>query len=368
MKVLALNWRDLAHPEAGGAEVHLLEILTRWVKGGDEVTLLASSFPGAAAEDSYEGVRILRRGEWWNANFALAGLAKQELKRRSYDLVVEDINKIPFLAPSWTRLPVLAIVPHLFGTTVFQETAAPMAMYVVAWEGLIPSVYKRSRFLAISGTTRDDLVARGVNPAKVDVVYCGMDHGRYSAGGSKEAGPLIVFLGRLRRYKGVQTLVQAMPEVWASVPGARVVVIGDGPYKGELERQARALGSSNITFTGAIPASEKVDWLRRAWVTVNPSPKEGWGLTVIEANACGTPSVSSNSPGLRESVRDRETGLLVEHGSSGALAAGLIRMLTDAPLRESMSRAAVEWAGTFTWERCAREARESALRCMAGSS
>ena len=99
-------------------------------------------------------------------------------------------------------------------------------------------------------------------------------------------------------------------------------------------------------------------------MTVNPSPKEGWGLTVIEANACGTPSVSSRSPGLRESVRDGETGLLVEHGSPAALAEGLVRVLGDAPLRGRLGRAATEWARTFTWERCAREAREVAQRCI----
>lgn len=364
MKVLALNWRDLSHPEAGGAEVHLHEILSHWVKSGDVVTLAASSFPGASAEDSLGGVRILRRGDWWNANFEVAALARQELARGGYDLVVEDINKIPFLAPRWTKLPVLAMVPHLFGATVFQETAAPMAMYVVAWEGLIPGTYRRSRFLAISESTRDDLVARGVSRDRIDVVYCGMDHTRYQVGGRRDEKPLIVFLGRLRKYKGVQVLLEAMPAVWEKIPEAQVVVVGDGPFRGELERLARRLGQGRITLTGGIPAAEKVSWLQRAWVTVNPSPKEGWGLTVIEANACGTPSVSSRSPGLRESVRDGETGLLVEHGSPAALAEGLVRVLGDAPLRERLGRAATEWARTFTWERCAREAREVAERCI----
>ncbi len=365
MRVLALNWRDMAHPEAGGAEVHLHEILRRWVAGGDEVTLLASSFPGATPEAEHDGVRILRRGDWWNANFALAGLAKEELQRRPYDLVVEDINKIPFFAPRFTRLPVLAIVPHLFGTTVFQETAAPMALYVLAWEWLIPSVYRRARFLAISESTRDDLAARGVARERVDVVYCGMDHSRYGVEGApKEATPLVVYLGRLRKYKGVQLLLEALPRLWPSVPEARVVIVGDGPFRGELERQAQALDRSRVTFTGAIPGTEKVRWLQRAWVTVNPSPKEGWGLTVIEANACGTPSVSSRSPGLRESVRDGETGLLVPHGDPAALAEGVRRVLTDRPLRERLSAAALRWSAGFTWERCAAEAREVAVRAM----
>ncbi|MBI5837423.1 MAG: glycosyltransferase family 4 protein [Candidatus Eisenbacteria bacterium] len=367
MKVLAVNWRDLEHPEAGGAEVHLQEILRRWAEGGDQVTLLASAFPGGAPETVQDGVRVLRAGDWWNANFALARLGRAELARGGYDLVVEDINKIPFFAPRWSRVPVLAVVPHLFGTTVFQEAAAPMALYVWAYENFIPGVYRGSRFMAISESTRDDLVARGVERERIDVVYCGMDHARYVPGGAREAEPLVVFLGRLRRYKGVQHLLRALPRLWEKVPAARVVIVGDGPYRAALEKEAAKLGSDRVSFTGNIPGSEKVRWLQRAWVTVNPSPKEGWGLTVIEANACGTPSVSSRSPGLRESVRDGETGLLVEHGDPAALAGALARVLGDAPLRVNLARQAVEWAATFTWERCAREAREVACRSLGGA-
>ncbi|HVP39099.1 MAG TPA: glycosyltransferase family 4 protein [Candidatus Saccharimonadales bacterium] len=362
MRVLALNWRDLKHPEAGGAEVHLQEILRRWAAGGDEVTLLSSGFPGGAPEDLQDGVRVLRAGDWWNANLALARLGRRELARGRYDLVVDDVNKIPFFAPGWTRLPVLAVVPHLFGTTVFQEAAAPMALYVWAYERFIPAVYRRARLLAISESTREDLVARGLARDRIEVVYCGMDHGLYAPGGERDPEPLVVFLGRLRRYKGVQHLLGALPRLWRQVPAARVVIVGDGPHRAALEAQAARLGSPNVSFTGSIPMAEKVRWLRRAWVTVNPSPKEGWGLTVIEANACGTPSVSSRSPGLRESVRDGETGLLVDHGDSAGLAEALARVLGDRELRERLGCAAVRWAGTFTWDRCAQEARQVAVR------
>jgi len=94
-----------------------------------------------------------------------------------------------------------------------------------------------------------------------------------------------------------------------------------------------------------------------ARVAVQPSEKEGWGLTVIEANACGVPVVASRSPGLIESVRDRETGLLVPHGDHRALAAGLVQLLTDRDLRLEQARAAIAWAHTFDWETCYRKSR-----------
>jgi glycosyltransferase involved in cell wall biosynthesis len=271
--------------------------------------------------------------------------------------VIEDINKIPFFAPRWAKAPVLGVVPHLFGTTVFAETDPLSGLYVVAHEALIPSVYRDVPFMAISESTRDDLVARGVRSEHVTVVHCGMDHDRYRPSAVKAADPTVVFLGRLRKYKGVDVLLEAFALVAAELPNARLEIVGDGPHKGRLERRAARLGlSDRVRFRGFVPAAEKVALLSAAHVAVCPSPKEGWGLTVIEANACGTAVVASRSPGLVDSVRDGETGLLVPHGDARELAAAIRRVLEDEALRARLERRGLEWAATFTWDRCAEEA------------
>ncbi len=358
IRVLGFNWRDIRHPEAGGAEVHLHEIMKGLVSRGHEVTLLCSSFPGAAPAERIDGIETVRAGGWWNANFVLPRVYLSKLRARGYDLIVEDINKLPFFTPLYAKPPVVAVVPHLFGTTVFRETNAPFALYVWSYEFFIPFVYGRTPFIAISESTRDDLVERGIPAENVHLVHCGMDHGTYhgDSGVRISETPTVVFLGRLRKYKGVQFLLRAMPIVRAKVPGARLVVVGDGPYRGPLERLAAGLGLEGaVTFAGHVPREEKVRLLRSAHVAASPSPKEGWGLTVVEANACGTPVVASRSPGLRDSVRDGETGFLVRHGDHVELAGRLVEILEDSELRDRMSAAAVAWAARFTWERCADE-------------
>lgn len=346
------------HPEAGGAEVHLHEIMKGLVSRGHEVTLLSSSFPKAAPAEDIDGIRTVRAGDWWNANFLMPFKYMTALRGGGYDLIVEDINKLPFFTPLYARCPVVAIVPHLFGTTVFQETSMPFALYVWSYEALIPVVYRKVPFIAISESTRDDLIARGIDRSNVNLVHCGMDHGTYSfdPGVNKEETPTVVFLGRLRKYKGVQILLRAMPAVREKVPGARLVVVGDGPYRGDLEKTAAELGLGDaVTFAGHVTQEEKVRLLRTSHVAASPSPKEGWGLTVVEANACGTPVVASRSPGLRDSVRDGETGYLVTHGDHMELAGRIAELLLEREKRETMSAAAVDWARTFTWERCAAE-------------
>lgn len=356
MRFLAFNWRDPHHPEAGGAEVHLHEILRRFVARGHEVTQLASGFPGGAAEEVVDGVRVLRRGTWYNANWALRRAYERELAQIDFDLVLEDINKVPFFTPAFVRRPVLAVVPHLFGTAVFTEASWPLAAYVYAHELLIPRVYRRTPFLVISESTRADLVARGLPAEQIRVVPVGVDHGTYFPDPEvpKSTIPLIVHLGRIRRYKGIQSLVEVMPAVRARVPEAELWVVGTGPYAPALARRAR--GVAGVRLLGHRPQAEVVDLLRRAWVVASASVKEGWGLTMIEANACGTPVVATRVPGLVDAVIDGETGLLVPFGDREALAGALVTVLEDGELRQQLADGARRFAQSFTWERAAEEA------------
>lgn len=368
MNLIAFNWRDPKHPEAGGAELHLFEILRRAVRDGDRAVWLAERYPGAPAEDRLEGIEIHRAGSWYNAHLALGALYRKRFRKERFDLVLEDINKVPFFAPLYADAPVLAVIPHLFGGAAFREASIPVAAVVWAHESLIPFVYRRSPFLVISESTRDDLARRGVDPRRISVVRCGLTQEDYEVTVPPEErrDPVIVFLGRLRRYKGAQHAIRALPRVLARVPEAKLLIAGDGPYRSELEALARALGvSERVTFLGAVSQRDKVAALNQAQVAVAPSPKEGWGLTVIEANACGTPVVASRSPGLIESVRDGETGILVPHGDEAALADGLIRLLTDRDLRLKQAHAALAWGKTFDWETCYRDSRAVMERAAA---
>ena len=370
MKFLAFNWRDPEHPEAGGAELHLLEILRRAVRDGDRAVWLAERFPGAAETATVEGIEIHRAGSWYNAHLALGALYRDRFRRERFDLVLEDINKVPFYAPLYARAPVLAVVPHLFGATVFREAPPPVAALVWAHESLIPLVYRRTPFLAISESTRDDLVARGIDRKRVSVVRCGLTQEAYGVRVPPESRrePVVVFVGRLRRYKGAQYAIRAFPRVLERVPEARLRIVGDGPYRGDLEALARRQGvAARVEFLGAVSAGAKVDALNAAQVALAPSPKEGWGLTVIEANACGAPVVASRSPGLVESVREGETGLLVPHGDVEALADAIVRLLTDAPLRLRLAAGGIRWARTFDWETCYRDSRDVMRRAAARS-
>jgi len=364
--LLAVNFRDPHHPEAGGAELHLEEILLEAVRRGWRVTWLASGFRGGPPEAEHRGMRLLRCGDWWDFNLRVPLMLRREFSGSAQpDLVVEDINKVPCFCAQWTSAPVHAIVPHLFGTTAFQEAPAPIAAYVVGLEAAIPWAYRRSRFLVISESTRDDLVTRGIARERIDVVHCGLDHARYrvDASVSESPRPTLLYVGRLRRYKGVEWVLRALPAVRERVPDVRLEVIGDGPHAAALRRQAARLGVGDaVDFLGFVPSPDKVRRMQSAWAVVQPSPKEGWGLTVVEAGACGTAVVAADSPGLRDSVRRDETGLLVPYGDDAAMAGALTRVLLDAELRQRLARGGLAWSDRFHWDDCARRSFDSLIR------
>ena len=362
-RLLAINFRDPANPEAGGAELHLEHVLLEAVRRGWQVTWLAAGFKGCTSESEHKGIRIVRRGTWWNFNLIVPKILRTQFVGSAQpELIIEDINKAPCFAPWFTRAPVAVVIPHLFGTTVFREANPLVALYVLALESLIPRAYRGCRFLVISESTRDDVVARGIPAGQVHVVHCGVDHGRYRKVEriAKAPRPTLTFVGRLRRYKGLDWVLKALPSVLARVPEARLEIIGDGPYEKELRRRVAGsqLGRA-VEFLGFLPGEKKVERLNASWAVLQPSPKEGWGLTVVEASACGTAVVASDAPGLRDSVRRDETGLLVPYEDASALADAIVRVLTDTALRRKLEQGGLAWAARFQWDDCGRRSMEA---------
>jgi len=358
MHVVALNWRDLKNPRAGGAETHLEEILRYLARRGHRCTLLTSRFRGGPRDEEVDGYRIVRGGHEYDFNLVVPFLFRRLAATDPPDVVLDDINKIPFYSPLFARVPVLAVIPHLMGLAVFREVNPLLATVLYALEQPVRRVYRRCHFEVISESTRDDLVRRGWAPERISVVHCGIDRTIYriDPGVPKSATPNIVYVGRLKRYKSLPDALRAFTLVRRQVAGCTLTIVGDGDVLPALRRLADRLGiAGEVRFSGWVPTPEKVRLLQQAHVAVNPSYREGWGLTNVEANACGTPCVAADSPGLRDSVLAGQTGLLYPYGDVPALAERLVRLLTDAGLRARMERGALAWAAQLTWERCGAE-------------
>ncbi len=355
LRIAVVNWQCRDNPLAGGAEIHLHEIFGRLSSMGHEVVLLCGGWPGAPARATLDGIDVHRVGTRASFPFLARRYWHSHLATRPFDVVVEDINKVPLYTPTWRTPKLVGLVPHLFGGTAFQELAAPLAAAVWLAERPLPWFYRHHAFQAISESTRDDLVSRGVSRESIRVIFPGIDATHYTPDQAfRSSRPLFAYLGRLKKYKGVDLVIRAFAA--ADIADSTLEVAGAGEFRPDLERLAGTLGVGNrVRFLGRIDETEKIALLRRAWATLFASPKEGWGITNLEAAASGTPVIASNSPGIRESVRHGETGFLVPHGDVAAMAAHMRNLSGERTLVEHLGIAARRFAEGFTWQRAADE-------------
>jgi len=359
MRILIFNWQDIRNPEAGGAEVHLHEIFTRISAMGHDVTLYCSTFPGAPREEYLEGIRVIREGGRYLFNYRVPLAYFMRFRRERFDLVIDDMNKLPFFTPLYVREPLYVMTHHLFGQSIFLETSWPVAMYVHLMENAGFEIC-RSRgipFIVGSPSTRTELTDMGFDPTLVRVInYCVDRSIHRKTGVERSPAPLVGYFGRLKKYKSVEQFLEALARLRTDMPSLRAVVVGEGDHRPVLEDHARKLGLGDVVrFTGFVDADTKVRLLQEVWFAVNTSSKEGWGLTVIEANACGTTVLASDVPGLRDAVRDDETGLLYTFGDVGELEVKMRRLLEDQALRQRLGDEAYRWASTFDWDNAARD-------------
>lgn len=355
MRILVLNWQDITNPQAGGAELHLQEVFSRIVGRGHSVDLLCSSWGAAEQRASLDGIEVHRTGTRHTYPFVARRYYNEHLARNNYDVVVEDLNKVPLYTPMWRVGKLVALVHHLFGGTAFREASAPLAAAVWLSERPIAAVYKDVPFQAVSISTAEDLADRGIPIESIRVIYNGVDSRRLTPNPAERSDqPLFVYLGRLKKYKRVDIVIRAFGGL--NVPNATLEIAGTGDYRASLERLVKSLGlEGRVKFLGFIPEEDKVHLLRRAWASVLASPKEGWGISNLEAAACGTPVVAANSPGIRESVIDGETGFLVPQNDHEAMTAAMRGLVKSPDLVGRLGASARRFAETFTWERAANE-------------
>jgi glycosyltransferase involved in cell wall biosynthesis len=366
VRLLVVNWQDRENPEAGGAEQHLHEIFGRLASRGHEVTLLCSGWSGAPARTRLDGIDVHRVGTRYTFPLFAYPYYRRHLAAAAHDVLVEDVNKIPLYTPRWGARRVMTVVPHLFGTTVFEVSPLPIATAVWAAELPLRAMYGALPFEAISESTADDLVARGIPRSAIRVIYCGIDTTHFTPDSAARAPrPVFAYLGRLKKYKGVDIVLRAFARL--DQPDAVLEVAGTGDQRPALEALARSLDlGDRVRFLGFVSDSKKLALLRRSWALALASPKEGWGITNLEAAACGTPVIASDSPGIRESVRDGETGFLVPHGDVDAMAMAMARIAQSPSLVQSLGDQGRRFAETFTWNRAADETEAHLLELVRG--
>jgi glycosyltransferase involved in cell wall biosynthesis len=370
MNILLLNWKDIKNPVVGGAELIAFEFARKLVKDGHSVTFFCRAFPGCVKEEVIDGVRIVRRGALLTVYFE-AFFYYQSLQKKP-DVVIDMVNTLcwqtPLYVPKHQRL---GYVNQLAKEVFFFELPWPLSWIAYYLEKLEYLTYKDTRFLVYSQSTKDDLVSFGIPGKSIELFPMGLDHDRYVSGKKKSKTPLLITVSRLVKMKRVDVCIEAMVEVLKLEPKAELVVVGDGPDKKRLQNMITTLGlekNVRILDKGAFYVDKKVGdpkvkLMQEAWMLLLPSVKEGWGMVVTEAAACGTPSIVSNVTGLRDSVLHEKTGLVLSaNPSAGEMSENILKLIQNNKLRDKLSKQAISWSKEFSWQKSYQTFKKLALK------
>jgi glycosyltransferase involved in cell wall biosynthesis len=348
-RVQVVAWRDLDDPEAGGSEVHADTILSLWAQAGLDITMRTSAVPGGATEVTRNGYRVVRRAGRYLV-FPRGAAATALGRQGPRDALVEIWNGMPFFSPLWAGRPRVVFCHHVHAEMWRMVLSPGLARLGEALEFRVaPPVYRRTRIVTLSNSSKRELVDDlGFRPDRVDVVPPGVD-GRFRPGGAKSPDPLVVAVGRLVPVKRFDRLIRSLAAARVGRPDLRAVIVGEGYERPDLERLVRELDADDwIQLPGRLRDDELIELYQRAWVVASTSAREGWGMTLTEAAACGTPSVVSRIAGHSDAVADGVSGLLADDQEE--MVGHLVRVLSDASYRAQLSDGALAHAARFSWE------------------
>lgn len=358
MNILVMSWRDPKHPLAGGAEQVDHEHHKGWIAAGHCVTLFSSRFPGSKQTESLDGIRIIRYGSQYLTCHMAAFFWYLFFKNESFDLVIDEFHGWPFFTPLYVRKPKMAVIQEVTREVWFKYPlpyGLQFGFGTIGYllEPLFFLPYKNIKFMIGSVSAKEELSKFGIDKKNIIVVPHGVILDIPKKLPEKESKKTVIFLGALARDKGIEDAIKTFGILEKEKPGAwRFWIVGKGDevYLKFLKRLADE-NKINSEFFGFVSQKEKFNLLAKAYLMINPSIREGWGLVNIEANACSTPVVAYNSPGLTDSIKDGVSGIIVSKNTPEELAYWVEKLIEDKAKYKKLQDGAIKWSKNFSWNK-----------------
>lgn len=357
MHILFLAGRDSKNPLAGGGDIQAWEWARYMAQRGAQVTYVCSGYPGLPKHEVMEDVRVLRAGS--GLMLTCRAIGHYLRHRKSFDLVYEDViggSRLPFLSALYARKPIIVAWHQVNRELFYDNYPAPLAFVLSNVEKMLAWLYRHTLVWAPSEAVKEQLHRElGLPLDSIHVIPASIPDEWFAATQQATSRPpTVICISNLRRYKAIHTLIEAFPLVQKEVPEARLIIVGrpvEEDYEAELRSLASGLGIAETTeFHIGISEEEKSALLQRSRVLALPSRREGFGIVVLEANACGVPVVASS--GVPEgAVRHEHNGLRYPFGDTNALARSISRLLKDDTLHTRLSRNSLAFAREFSWSR-----------------
>ncbi len=356
MNILILNWRDPKNPKSGGAEIVTMEHAKAWAKNGHHVTWITSRFPRSKSSETIREVNIIRKGNYLTI-YLLAPILYLFSKTK-FDLVIDEIHGLPFFTPLYVRKPKIAFIHEVAGEIWDYMFPFPVNKIGKIIEPLYFKLYGNTKFWTDAESTVDDLVKKGIKRKNCLAINCPVLNELLKTLPQKETAPTFIFVSRVVKMKGIEEVIRAFFYILRDLKDAQLWIVGDGEqkYVEELKETMRSFSiSPKVKFFGKVNERKKLKFMKKAHILLHASIKEGWGLVVVEAASQGTPAIVYNVSGLRDSVKNSKTGIVLRENTAKEMAREAINLIKDKKRYAAYQKNALAWAKSLTWGKATKQ-------------
>lgn len=362
MKILIFNWRDIKNPLSGGAEILTFEMCKRWVKEGHEVTWFSSEFNGGDKSELIGGIKVIRDGKpdlrtlWRSVHFK-AFKFYRSLPQERFDVIVDEIHGLPFFTPLYVRQPVVLIICEVAKNIWDKMFPFPWNLIGKSLERLSILLYKNKRILAISLSTKNDLIEYGLKPGNVTVLPMGFNT-RIVKTIRKETYLTLIFVARINRMKGIEDALKTVSIIRESYTDVNLWILGRGDEEYIVYLRDMIIDldlKKNVKFWGFVTEAKKFELLSKAHFIIAPSIREGFGLIIPEAGSVETPAVIYNVPGLKDIV-NKKNGVIIKNKSPDGMANQILKVFNNKKLYNSLRKSALTESKKYNWDKTSKTA------------
>lgn len=356
MNILILNWRDPKNPKSGGAEIVTLQHAKAWAKAGHNVTWFASKFKGSRNSEKIENVKIIRGGN--SLTVYLLAPIFYFFSGNKFDLVIDEIHGIPFFTPLFVGKPKIAFIHEVAGEIWDYMYIFPLNKIGKLLERNYFKLYRNVKFWTDADSTIEDLEKMEIKRKNCIAINCPIERKPLDRIPEKEKHPTFIFVSRIVKMKGVEDVIRSFFYIARELKDSKLWIVGNGEqnYMDELKDMVDSFGlSPKVKFWGKVGEEKKFELLNKAHILLHASVKEGWGLVVIEAASQGTPAVVYNVSGLKDSVKNGKTGIVIDDNSSKEMAREAINLINNNQRYNVLQKGGLEWVKILTWKKATQK-------------
>jgi len=359
MNIVWLSWKDKKHPAAGGAETVSAELAKRLARDGHRVVFLTAGFPGVAERETFEGFEIVRLGRKLSVYWQAWRYYRKNLKDWA-DLVIDEVNTMPFFAKFYAGKKSFLFVHQLCREIWFYQLSFPWNILGYLLEPVYLRLLADRQVITVSESTKQDLIRHGFREENIRIISEGIEiePKEFLDKSARPEKPFVLALGAIRPMKRTHHVIRAFEAARAKMENLELTIAGAGG--GAYGRKIMSLIKNSpfrdsIKYLGRVAEEEKMKLMGQAQLLCAASVKEGWGLTVTEANSQGTPAVVYDVDGLRDSVRHGETGIVCQINTPEEMGGQIAQILEDRERYEQLRQNAWQWSREINFEKSYRD-------------